>query len=85
MSADNVSTLISRTTTIYDYTKADSFSWDEAHPFSLTIPRETEFKGRLASLPPSHFSYHQFVSTEVFYTVKFEIKRKGKGLKKHES
>jgi hypothetical protein len=85
MSADNVLLLVSRTATIYDSTKADFFPWEEDVEFSLSIPRETEFRGQQTPLPPSHFSFHQLVSTEVFYTVIFDVKRKGMGLKKHES
>ncbi|KAF9452844.1 hypothetical protein P691DRAFT_148967 [Macrolepiota fuliginosa MF-IS2] len=85
MSADTVTTLVSRTMTIYDCTEADSFSFDEDHAFSLTIPQNAEIKGQLTKLPPSHFSDNQLFSSEVFYTVKFELKRKGMGLKKHES
>lgn len=85
MSTDTVLTLVSKTTTIYDSTKADSFPWEDDYLFSLTIPRETEFRGQLTALPPSHFSYHQLVSTEIFYTIKFDVKRRSKGLKKHES
>ncbi|KAJ3572804.1 hypothetical protein NP233_g2840 [Leucocoprinus birnbaumii] len=85
MSADTVLTLVSRTETIYDSTKADFFPWDEDNEFSLTIPHETEFRGQTITLPPSHFSFHQLISTEVFYTVKFDVKRKSKGIKKHES
>ncbi|KXN90483.1 hypothetical protein AN958_04155 [Leucoagaricus sp. SymC.cos] len=85
MSADTVMPLVTRTETIYDSTKAESFPWEGDHEFCLKIPREAEFRGQMTTLPPSHFSFHQHVSTEVFYTVKFDVKRKGKGLKKHES
>lgn len=85
MSADSLLTLLSHTETIYDASKTNSFSWEEVHSFCLSIPREAKFQGQLTTLPPSHLSYDQLATTDVFYTVKFQMNRRNKGIKKQET
>ncbi|TFK42767.1 hypothetical protein BDQ12DRAFT_719611 [Crucibulum laeve] len=83
-SGDQTIPLVTQSITLFDTTMSESFEWDQALQFSIPIPDEVEICGSLASTPPSYFAYHQHVSCEISYFIKFNMIRKGHALKKNE-
>lgn len=85
MSGESIVPLVSQKVTIYDHSMVNLSPWDDEHHFSIELPYESDVRGSMTLMPPSYSSYHQNVSCEVSYSVKFHLIRKGKGLKRTES
>ncbi|KAF9001943.1 hypothetical protein BDQ17DRAFT_1426228 [Cyathus striatus] len=85
ISGDSILPLVSKSVSLYHESKAGDLDWDIAQSFSIPIPAKSDIRGRVMSNPPSYFSYHQNMSCDVSYTLKFLMIRRGHGLKKHES